>query len=118
MDAGEVPLDDARSALNLGLGMLAVTRAATERELIAALTARGERVWRIGVVDAGERGVEWNDVTLGPRGRMGGMEEGRMERQTKDRGNGTGSGTAGRVGAMAESCGRGCRRSRTASCRC
>ena len=63
MSAGQVPLDDARRALNLGLGMVAVVRSAAERELLAALSERGERVFRIGVVFAGERGVEWNDVT-------------------------------------------------------
>ena len=63
IQAGEVPTDDARSALNLGIGMVAVARAAAERELTAALTERGERVWRIGTVEAGERGVEWNDVS-------------------------------------------------------
>jgi phosphoribosylformylglycinamidine cyclo-ligase len=62
MAEGQVPLDDARSALNLGLGMVLVARAAAERELMTALTDHGERVWRIGVVRSGERGVEWNDV--------------------------------------------------------
>jgi phosphoribosylaminoimidazole (AIR) synthetase len=63
MQTGEVPLEDARSALNLGIGMVAVVRASGEREVIASLTGGGEQVWRIGVVEAGERGVEWNDVT-------------------------------------------------------
>jgi phosphoribosylformylglycinamidine cyclo-ligase len=63
MQTGEVPPEDARSALNLGIGMVAVVRASGEREVIASLTGRGEQVWRIGVVEAGEHGVEWNDVT-------------------------------------------------------
>jgi len=62
IEAGEVPADDAQSALNLGLGLVAVARPASERALVKALTSRGERVWRIGEIVAGERGVEWTDV--------------------------------------------------------
>ena len=58
--AGDVPIDDARLALNLGIGMIAVARAEAERELTATLSERGERVWRIGSVIAGARGVEWD----------------------------------------------------------
>lgn len=63
ISTGQVPEDDARTALNLGLGMVAVARAEAERDLTAALTARGERVWRVGTVVAGARGAEWIDVT-------------------------------------------------------
>jgi phosphoribosylformylglycinamidine cyclo-ligase len=58
--AGDVPEDDARSALNLGLGMLAVVAPAEAAAVAADLTAAGETVWTIGHIAAGERGVEWS----------------------------------------------------------
>ncbi|MGH7742494.1 MAG: phosphoribosylformylglycinamidine cyclo-ligase [Candidatus Eiseniibacteriota bacterium] len=61
IQAGQVPLEDARSSLNLGIGMIAVVRPSAERELTQNLTAHGERVWRIGTMMAGARGVEWTE---------------------------------------------------------
>jgi phosphoribosylformylglycinamidine cyclo-ligase len=59
--AGEVPEDDARAALNLGIGMVVVCRAEHAEELEAELAAAGERVSRLGAVVEGERGVNWED---------------------------------------------------------
>ncbi|MBK7368455.1 MAG: phosphoribosylformylglycinamidine cyclo-ligase [Candidatus Eisenbacteria bacterium] len=58
-EAGGVPLEDARTALNLGAGMVVVVAADQEAAVSAALVAAGETVWRIGEVVAGDRGVEW-----------------------------------------------------------
>lgn len=58
-EAGGVPIEDARTALNLGAGMVVVTAAADEGSVARELTAGGETVWRIGEVVAGDRGVEW-----------------------------------------------------------
>lgn len=58
-EAGGVPLEDARTALNLGAGMVVVVAADQEAAVSAALAAAGETVWRIGEVVAGDRGVEW-----------------------------------------------------------
>ncbi len=57
--AGEVPAADARAALNLGLGLLAVVAPAEREAVLAELAAAGERAWAIGTIVAGERGVEW-----------------------------------------------------------
>lgn len=59
MQAGGVPLDDARSALNMGVGMVVVTAPEEEAGVSEALRRAGETVWTIGAVAAGERGVEW-----------------------------------------------------------
>ena len=58
--SGGVPEDDARTALNLGLGMLVVVEPARLASVTAALVASGETVWRLGEVAEGERGVEWS----------------------------------------------------------
>lgn len=57
--AGEIPEDDARSAFNLGIGMAVVCAAARAEDLSAALAAHGERVFEIGAIVNGPRGVEW-----------------------------------------------------------
>lgn len=57
--AGDVPEDDARSSLNLGVGMLVVVAPGEADGVAAALGAAGETAWEIGRVEAGERGVEW-----------------------------------------------------------
>jgi phosphoribosylformylglycinamidine cyclo-ligase len=57
--AGAVPEDDARRALNLGVGMLAVVASAEADGVAAALSAAGETVWTLGRIAAGERGVTW-----------------------------------------------------------
>jgi phosphoribosylformylglycinamidine cyclo-ligase len=59
IEAGRVPEDDARVALNLGLGMLAVVEPARAEAVTRALTAAGETVWPVGEIVAGERGVDW-----------------------------------------------------------
>uniref|UniRef100_A0A832I1D1 Phosphoribosylformylglycinamidine cyclo-ligase n=1 Tax=Eiseniibacteriota bacterium TaxID=2212470 RepID=A0A832I1D1_UNCEI len=59
VEAGGVPEDDARTALNLGLGMVAVCAPEEAGPLMAEWRAAGERVWRIGAVRAGPRGVVW-----------------------------------------------------------
>ena len=59
ISSGQVPEDDARRALNLGLGMLVVVAAAEAVAVAAELAASGETVWTLATVGAGERGVEW-----------------------------------------------------------
>ena len=59
MEAGEVPEDDARSALNLGIGMVVVCAPADADRLGHALERSGERVFPLGSIVSGERGVEW-----------------------------------------------------------
>jgi len=59
--AGSVPEEDARGALNLGVGMVVVVENARVASVTAALTGAGETVWRLGDVAAGERGVEWTN---------------------------------------------------------
>jgi phosphoribosylformylglycinamidine cyclo-ligase len=56
-----VPLADARSTFNLGIGMIAVAPAAAAEALAADLERAGERVRVIGRIVAGERGVEWQE---------------------------------------------------------
>jgi phosphoribosylformylglycinamidine cyclo-ligase len=58
--AGQVPEDDARSALNLGIGMLVVVAPAEAAPVAADLDAAGETVWTLGRIAAGSRGVEWS----------------------------------------------------------
>ena len=57
--AGGVPEDDARSAWNLGVGMVVVVEPARVVAVSDALTAAGETVWRLGDVIEGPRGVDW-----------------------------------------------------------
>jgi len=59
VEAGGVPEDDARVALNLGIGMLAVVEPGEVDAVTRALTAAGETVWTLGDIVAGDRGVEW-----------------------------------------------------------
>jgi len=58
-EAGGVPEDDARSSLNLGIGMVVVAAAEDAPGVLAALRAAGETAWEIGAVASGERAVEW-----------------------------------------------------------
>jgi phosphoribosylformylglycinamidine cyclo-ligase len=60
IDAGGVPEDDARTTLNLGLGMLAIVALGEADGVARALAEAGETVWTVGEVVAGERGVEWD----------------------------------------------------------
>jgi len=59
--AGEIPLEDARKAFNLGIGMIAVTAPADTAALVRELSRAGETCFEIGVVESGEHGVEWVD---------------------------------------------------------
>jgi len=58
--AGEVPEEDARASLNLGVGMLVVVARDESDAVAATLRAAGETAWEIGRVEAGARGVEWS----------------------------------------------------------
>jgi len=59
--AGGIPLEDARRAFNLGIGMIAVAAPADTAALSRDLSRAGETCFEIGVVQSGERGVEWVD---------------------------------------------------------
>ncbi len=59
MEAGNVPEEDARAALNLGGGMVVVCDPAEAARLRRDLEGAGERVYALGDVEAGERGVDW-----------------------------------------------------------
>lgn len=59
IEAGGVPIDDARTAFNLGIGMIVVSAPEEARTLAGELTAAGETVFEIGAIMRGERGVEW-----------------------------------------------------------
>lgn len=59
LGSGEVPEDDARTSLNLGVGMVIVTAPEHAGDVMRSLRDAGETVWPIGTVHAGERGVEW-----------------------------------------------------------
>ena len=56
---GRVPEDDARTALNLGIGMLVIVAPDAAKAVTADLAAAGERVWTLGDIVAGARGVDW-----------------------------------------------------------
>ena len=63
IEAGEVPVDDARTTFNLGIGMIAVCAATEAAALSRDLETAGETVYRIGSVVSGPRAVEWSDET-------------------------------------------------------
>ena len=56
---GDVPEEDARTALNLGIGMVLVVGAPEADAVSRELTQAGETVWALGAIRPGERGVEW-----------------------------------------------------------
>ena len=58
--AGGVPEEDARAAFNLGIGMIAVTAPEWCEPVRAWAADTGERVFEIGTIEAGERGVAWD----------------------------------------------------------
>jgi phosphoribosylformylglycinamidine cyclo-ligase len=60
IETGGVPEDDARVALNLGLGMLAIVERAEADAVERGLVAAGETVWTVGELIAGDRGVDWS----------------------------------------------------------
>ena len=57
--AGEIPEEDARRALNLGIGLALVCAPAAVPALTTEFAAAGERVHAIGSIVTGERGVDW-----------------------------------------------------------
>jgi phosphoribosylformylglycinamidine cyclo-ligase len=59
--AGAVPEPDLRETFNLGIGMMVVAAADSAAVLMHSLAAAGERLWRIGHIEAGARGVVWRD---------------------------------------------------------
>lgn len=59
VEEGQVPEDDARRALNLGIGMLVVCGRDRADAVTRDLESRGERVFELGSIERGERGVEW-----------------------------------------------------------
>ena len=62
IEAGDIPEDDARATLNLGIGMAVVCASADAGRLAGTLRAGGETVHVIGDVAAGARGVEWSEA--------------------------------------------------------
>jgi phosphoribosylformylglycinamidine cyclo-ligase len=60
MQAGAVPELDAREALNMGVGMLVVVASTEAHGVVTQLEDAGDRVWTIGAIVPGERGVEWD----------------------------------------------------------
>jgi len=59
IETGGIPEEDARSAFNLGIGMVVVCAPDVAGSLADALRRSGERVEELGHVEEGERGVEW-----------------------------------------------------------
>ena len=57
-DLGDVPRDEMEHVLNLGVGMILVVHPEHAAEVGEVLVARGEAPWRLGTIEAGERGVE------------------------------------------------------------
>jgi len=57
--AGGIPLEDARSAFNLGIGMVVICAPGESADLARDLSRAGETVFEIGAVEGGERGVDW-----------------------------------------------------------
>jgi len=62
IEAGEVPEEDARAALNLGIGMVVVCAPADADRVGRSLERSGERVFPLGSIVPGERGVEWAEA--------------------------------------------------------
>ena len=62
IEAGSVPPEDARRALNLGIGMVVVCAPAECAPLVRALEAAQESCFEIGDVRSGGRGVEWAEA--------------------------------------------------------
>jgi phosphoribosylformylglycinamidine cyclo-ligase len=57
-ELGDVSRDEMEKVLNLGVGMILVVHAEDAVEVKDDLVARGEAPWRLGTVEAGERGVD------------------------------------------------------------
>jgi phosphoribosylformylglycinamidine cyclo-ligase len=61
ISAGGIPIEDARGAFNLGIGMVVVCAPSESAPLARDLTRAGEACFEIGVVERGERGVDWEE---------------------------------------------------------
>ena len=59
VDVGAIPLEDARRAFNLGVGMIAVCEPAEADRFLDRLGRRGEQVWKLGEVTSGPREAVW-----------------------------------------------------------
>lgn len=59
IESGGVPEDDAREALNLGIGMVVVCAPSDSDALVRDLQRAGETVVSMGEIVPGARGVEW-----------------------------------------------------------
>ena len=59
LEVGSVPEEDARQAFNLGIGMIVVCAPTDQTSLAADLERAGERVFFLGEIWPGARGVEW-----------------------------------------------------------
>jgi phosphoribosylformylglycinamidine cyclo-ligase len=59
--AGRVPEADARITLNLGIGMAVIVPAEEAERVARELERRGETVYDIGRIEAGARGVTWDE---------------------------------------------------------
>jgi phosphoribosylformylglycinamidine cyclo-ligase len=58
-EAGQIPEEDARQALNLGIGMVVVCPPEGADALASQLAASGEPVVKMGEIVQGPRGVDW-----------------------------------------------------------
>jgi len=61
IESGGIPEDDARRAFNLGIGMIVVCAADEAPLLQIDLERAGERIWHLGEVASGARGVVWSE---------------------------------------------------------
>lgn len=59
IEAGDIPIEDARASFNMGIGMVVVCAPEDSAALVRAWRGAGETVYEIGVLAEGERGVEW-----------------------------------------------------------
>ncbi|HTR96702.1 MAG TPA: phosphoribosylformylglycinamidine cyclo-ligase [Candidatus Acidoferrales bacterium] len=59
--AGAVPEADARTALNLGIGLVALVAPEAVSDVAGRLGREGLRSWRIGSIEPGSRAVRWED---------------------------------------------------------
>ncbi len=60
-ELGDVPRGEMEKVLNLGVGMILVVHPEDAAEVREDLVARGEAPWRLGGIEAGERGVDLAD---------------------------------------------------------
>jgi phosphoribosylformylglycinamidine cyclo-ligase len=57
-ELGDVPREEMEGVMNLGVGMILVVHPGDAAAVRDDLAARGEAPWRLGTIEAGERGVE------------------------------------------------------------